>query len=68
MKESFIEGLEKTQDGLKGRMSKGSVKMILGGLVTIVGINTMLNGLETVVEASTVNDMLNVFKELAEED
>ena len=67
MKKSFIEGLVQTQHEFSRKELKGSAVMMLGGLVTIVGINTMLKGLETMVEANTVNGILSVIKESVEE-
>lgn len=63
MKNSFIEGLEKTQIGLADTTLKGAAVMVLGGVVTSVGIYTMLRGQETMVEASTIYRTLNVIKE-----
>ena len=67
MKNSFIESIEETRHELNGKTLKGTGVMMLGGLVTIVGINTMLKGLETMVEASTIDGMLNLIKVIVEE-
>lgn len=63
MKNLIIEGLEKTQDGLTKTTFKGMAVMVLGSLATVVGINAMLQGQETMVKASTMNEVLDTVKE-----
>ena len=63
MKNLLIEGLEKTQDGLTKTTFKGMAVMVLGSLATVVGINAMLKGQETMVKASTMNEVLDTVKE-----
>lgn len=63
MKNLIIEGLEKTQDGLTKTTFKGMAVMVLGSLATVVGINAMLKGQETMVKASTMNEVLDTVKE-----
>ena len=62
MKNLIIEGLEKTQDVLTKTTLKGGAVMVLGSLATVIGINTMLKGQETMVKASTMNEMLDTVK------
>ena len=59
MKNLIIEGLEKTQDGLTKTTFKGAAVMVLGSLATVIGINAMLKGQETMVKASTMNEVLD---------
>ena len=63
MKNLFIEGLEKTQTELAETTLKNAAVMILGSVVTSVGICTMLRGQEKMVEANTLNNSLNIIKE-----
>lgn len=69
MKNLLIDGLEKTQDELTKMSLKGGAVMVLGSLATVIGINAMLKGQETMAKASTMNGVLDTVKgELTKED